>query len=139
MKANAIIVDLDGTLALFEGIRTWQEQKRVGEDKLRASAALITNLYKESGRGDVIIVTGRDASCIKETEYWLQKHHISYDALFMRDEADTRHDIAYKKEVYENQILPHYTIEFVLDDRNSVVEMWRELGLDCYQVALTTY
>jgi len=30
---------------------------------------------------------------------------------------------------------PKYHVEFVLDDRNQVVNFWRYLGLTCFQVA----
>ena len=39
-----------------------------------------------------------------------------------------------KREIFENYIRDYYNIQFVLDDRNQVVEMWRSLGLKCLQV-----
>ena len=39
-----------------------------------------------------------------------------------------------KREIFERCIRDLYDIEFVLDDRNQVVEMWRSLGLKCLQV-----
>ena len=38
-------------------------------------------------------------------------------------------------EIFENDIRPYYNIDYVLDDRNQVVEMWRSIGLTCLQVA----
>tara|TARA_R110002020_G_scaffold227539_13_gene438195 strand:+ start:10087 stop:10632 length:546 start_codon:yes stop_codon:yes gene_type:complete len=55
--------------------------------------------------------------------------------LYMREEGDNRKDSIVKREMYEEYIKPHYNVKLVLDDRNQVVDMWRELGLPCWQVA----
>lgn len=40
-----------------------------------------------------------------------------------------------KKELFEAHIARKFYIEFVLDDRDQVVDLWRnELGLTCFQV-----
>ena len=57
------------------------------------------------------------------------------DELFMRPTGDTRKDSILKKEIYDNHIKGKYNVKYVLDDRDSVVEMWREQGLTCLQVA----
>jgi adenylate cyclase class IV len=53
----------------------------------------------------------------------------------MRKTGDNRPDNIVKKEIFDSNIKNNYYIEFVLDDRNKVVKMWRELGLTCLQVA----
>jgi len=41
-----------------------------------------------------------------------------------------------KKELYDAHVKDKYDVLFVLDDRDQVVNMWRnELGLACFQVA----
>lgn len=41
-----------------------------------------------------------------------------------------------KRELYETFVEGKYNVRLVLDDRNQVVDMWRdELGLTCFQVA----
>ncbi len=132
---HAIIVDLDGTLAIFEGVRQWHEFDKVEKDLLREGVAVIIRNYKN----DVIIISGRPKSCQEQTKRWLKKNKIKYSFLYMRDNKDDRPDLVVKKEIYEKCVKPFYKIDFVLDDRNSVVEMWRELGLDCYQVDITNY
>ena len=71
----------------------------------------------------------------KVTEDWLKKNGIEYDKLLMRVTDDVRKDSIIKKEIYENNIKGKYNVSLVLDDRNQVVEMWRDLGLTCFQVA----
>lgn len=129
MKPTAIMVDIDGTLAhmVNRGPFDW---KRVGEDELDEIVASITRHYKH-----VVIMSGRDSICRSETEKWLAKHDIRYNKLVMRPANDNRPDEIVKWELYEQHVELEYTIEFVLDDRNKVVKMWRENGLKCLQVA----
>jgi len=53
----------------------------------------------------------------------------------MRPTGDNRKDAIVKREIFDREIRDRYRILFVLDDRNQVVDMWRELGLTCLQVA----
>jgi adenylate cyclase class IV len=55
--------------------------------------------------------------------------------LFMRQAGDNRDDRIVKREIYEREIKGRYNVRFVLDDRNKVVALWRDLGLPCFQVA----
>lgn len=128
MKPTAILCDIDGTLAHMKdrGPFDWA---RVGEDDVDLVVADLIKLYPH-----VILMSGRKSICRPETEKWLEDYGILYDLLFMRQEDDDRQDGIVKWELYEEHIRPNYNIEFVLDDRNHVVKMWREHGLKCLQV-----
>jgi hypothetical protein len=52
----------------------------------------------------------------------------------MRKSGDLRKDSIVKQEIYEQFILNQYNTAFVLDDRDQVVRVWRDLGLTCLQV-----
>jgi hypothetical protein len=53
----------------------------------------------------------------------------------MRPAKDYRRDAIIKKEIFDREVAGKYYIEFVLDDRDQVVEMWRkERKLTCFQV-----
>jgi hypothetical protein len=54
--------------------------------------------------------------------------------LIMRATGDMRKDSIIKQELLEREIVPNSFVDFVLDDRNQVVDMWRSLGLTCLQV-----
>lgn len=83
---------------------------------------------------EVIIVSGRPTDfCGIKTEEWLDKWRVPYDHLLMRDRGDMRPDTIVKKEILD--LLPKEQIQFVIDDRKSVCEMWRENGLYVIQVA----
>ena len=129
---EAIICDIDGTLAHIKD-RSPYDWKKVGEDFLDNRIYKILVEQKKLGKY-VILLSGRDSSCKKETEEWLLKHNVPYDALFMRKEGDQRKDNFVKYELFKNHIVEKFRIDFVLDDRNQVVKMWRQIGLKCLQV-----
>jgi hypothetical protein len=65
----------------------------------------------------------------------LKGFDIPYHALFMRSTGDIRKDSVVKKELFEANVKGKYFINFVLDDRDQVIDLWRlELGLPCLQV-----
>ena len=129
---NAIICDIDGTLALFEGNPYERDFSR---DEVNTPVASILNVW-EGKYCEIILVSGRNNKFVKETIKWLNKWSIHYDHLFMpRNPDDQRKDFVLKKEIYDNEIKDKYNVLFVLDDRNQVVDLWRSLGLTCLQVA----
>lgn len=128
----AVVSDIDGTLAEGTG-RGFFEWKRVGEDALKRKIATLVEVYKQNGFV-IILVSGRDGCCRGETQEWLRDNHVEYDYLFMREEGDNRKDAIVKKEIYDGEIKGKYNVEFVLDDRDQVVAMWRGEGLTCLQV-----
>lgn len=127
---KAIIVDIDGTLAL-KGERSPYDWSRVKEDSLNKPIRQIINAYN----GTVIIVSGRDSVCERDTIEWLNNNDIHYDYLFMRDEGNNEKDTIIKQRIFDENIKDKFIIEFILEDRDCVVEMWRSLGLVCLQVA----
>ncbi len=130
---SCVIVDIDGTLAL-KGDRSPYEWKRVGEDLLNEPVAEAVYAIETA---QVIFVSGRDECCRAETDAWLHDHFLVTGELklFMRPAGDMRDDRIIKREIYEREILGKYNVNFVLDDRDKVVRMWRDLGLTCFQVA----
>lgn len=130
---RAIIVDIDGTLALH-GSRNPYDTTRYHEDTLNVPVARVMDMAVSKGH-EVIIVSGRDDTYRDVTIKWLARFGIKPTELFMRKAGDRRADSEIKREIFEESIRDHYDIQFVLDDRNRVVKMWRQLGLTCLQVA----
>jgi len=58
--------------------------------------------------------------------------------LFMRTTNDSRPDTIVKREIFEEHVKPHYNAEYIIDDRPSVCQMWRDLGLTVLQVELVS-
>ncbi|MGK5678957.1 AAA family ATPase [Actinoplanes sp. URMC 104] len=130
----ALLVDIDGTVALMNG-RSPYDWHRVGEDA--PNHAVIAAVRAMHGAGNAIVFcSGRDASARAETEAWLDLYvGVPYEALFMRPEGDNRKDAVVKREIFEAEISGRWRIVGVFDDRQQVVRMWRELGLTVFQVA----
>jgi hypothetical protein len=80
-------------------------------------------------------MSGREDNARAATLRWLEKYKIPFQQLHMRATDDKRKDSIIKKELYEAKVKGKYFVQFVLDDRNQVVDLWRlELGLPCLQV-----
>ena len=127
-----IIVDIDGTLAHMDG-RGAYDWERVGEDNVDlAVRAIVNDTYNSSQ--EVFLFSGRDSVCEKATQYWLQKHAVSYNYLVMREQGDSRKDTIVKKEMFDKYIKGKYNVLYVVDDRPCVCRMWRSLGLKVMQV-----
>ncbi len=130
---KALICDLDGTLALLNG-RNPYDASTADKDGLNDAVANVLRLFKEKGYA-ILLVSGREDKYKAATLSFLEKHQISYDELLMRRSNDNRKDSIIKKEIFDTSIKEKYFIEFILDDRNQVVDMWRkELKLTCFQV-----
>lgn len=144
-----IIVDLDGTIANIEHrlhfIKQAKPKDWIGffeacsEDSpeakvidfiknicLREKSELSLNVYIMSGRSEIVR---------QKTEEWLEKHFPIPHALYMRVANDFRKDDIIKSEMAEKANLTPKNTLCVIDDRSSVVEMWRKRGFLCFQVA----
>lgn len=133
---KAIICDIDGTLALLQD--RVPHDPTTGEDLLNYPVANILEVYDNQKvfPVSVILITGREEKYRKTTEDWLKKNGITnYKALYLRQTGDRRKDFVVKKEIYEKHMKGKYDVLFVLEDRDQVVKMWREVGLTCLQVA----
>lgn len=132
MKQKAIICDLDGTLAIV-GDRSPYNSKDCHLDYINFPVYDVVDRYYDSGV-KVFLFSGRDGTYEKETRVWLEKHMVPYDRLIMRQPEDKRKDAIVKEEMFRWHIDGKYDVLFVLDDRDQVVKMWREIGLTCFQV-----
>lgn len=130
---KAVICDLDGTLAIMN--RNPYDASTCEQDVLNLAVANIVKNYHSFGH-KILLVSGRSDKYQPETKRWLAAHNIPYDRLIMRKEGDFRKDSIMKEETLDQEILGKFYVEFVLDDRNQVVEMWRKRGLLCCQVAI---
>jgi predicted kinase len=133
---HTIISDLDGTLSLFAGKRSSYDASDCDLiDDINKPVADTIKLYHEAGY-KIIFSSGREDKYEPETRRFIEKHlpGVEYQ-LFMRKTNDSRKDSIIKEEIYRNNIEGKYLIKLVLDDRNQVVDLWRSLGLVCFQVA----
>lgn len=101
----------------------------------------IVEIFHRVQEFSIIFVTGREACFRKITlnqiDEWISDKNgdpIDY-ILMMRNEKDYRPDTEIKREIYDKYIKDEHDVLFVIDDRKSVVDMWRSLGLVCLQCA----
>ena len=130
---KAVICDLDGTLSLLNG-RDPYNAATCDNDLLNEPVAAALKMARQRGY-QVILLSGREDKFREPTVRFLDKHQIGYDLLLMRTSNDFRKDNIIKRELFEGEIQGKYFVEFLLDDRNQVVDMWRkDLHLPCFQV-----
>lgn len=141
MKMSAILIDLDGTLAniddrreVFIKDKNWDLfYSKISEDKLNNWCLEIIHKFKDDYK--IVLMSGRRDYYRNATVEWLKKFNVPYDLLLLRSENDFRPDDVVKLEIYESKVKEVFDILFVVDDRDSVVKMWRKLGLTCLQCA----
>jgi len=128
---QAIICDLDGTLCLFGDNNPYNRDFTKDEPNLK----VLQLLQRHSHTHEIIFVSGRLGDFYGQTKEWLTKYGLGDKMLLMRDVKDLRNDAQVKFEIYRDNIYGKFNVDFVLDDRNRVVQMWRNQGLTCLQVA----
>lgn len=129
---TAVIVDIDGTVAHRTNRDPFDYTKVLHDAPDKEVIEVVTALWRAGHK--IIYVSARDDSCFNDTYRWLSMNCCPFVKLYMRVTGDTRRDSDVKKEIYETHIKPNYDVLCVLDDRNQVVDMWRELGLKTLQV-----
>lgn len=146
-SAKVVIVDLDGTLALNQhryhyiypedgGKPDWDGFFLACVDDLpNAPVISVIQSLKQSGH-KIHVFSARGEIAHSQTVEWLQDHKVPYDELTLRESGCYTPDEELKRE-WLDKYYPSYKSQIlcVFDDRNKVVEMWRSLGLSCFQVA----
>ena len=109
---------------VFDDVITVVDSLRIGSCGCGYSG---NNLYILSGRNDVVR---------QQTEKWLDDHAFPhYEALVMRKAGDRRPDTEVKLEMIRQLGLTPHDVLCIFDDRQCVVDMWRENGYRVMQVA----
>lgn len=131
-----IISDLDGTLCLYGDNNPYDRD--FSQDILNKPVyQIISNYYWERPQvKTVIFFSGRSDKFESVTRAWLTKNldGIPYE-LYMRKHGDTRKDSIIKYEMYMDKIKHRWSVNFVIDDRLSVLEdCWEKLGIFCMNV-----
>jgi predicted kinase len=147
----AVLCDLDGTLALIHG-RSPYDASDCDIKDLPNTPVIETILAHHNAGRQIVFCSGREDKYRPETIRFIEKYcksictHgdcdlVGFDQgvipykLFMRKTDDFRKDAIIKEEIFQNEIEGKYNVLMVLDDRNSVCEFWRSIGLTCFQVA----
>ncbi len=144
--ADTVIVDVDGTLAEFDpasvaqwvlgDTKQWAPffEHMAGAPVIDAVRRLV-RMLKAQGQ-TIVICSGRPASHSGDTEAWLIRNEVPFDALYLRAEGDDEvSDEDVKARLLAQMRADGFEPWLVLDDRSAVVARWREMGLTCLQCA----
>ena len=147
---NYVIIDLDGTLCDSSQRFHWAQAKEwdkfhegIADDEVNHDVCEFMKCM--SSVYNIILCTGRDEKHRRATESWLIKKNIDHcvDLLLMRPEGDNGSDADVKIKLLEKhfgskeEVLSQ--VLFSLDDRDSVVEAFRNYGIPCWQVNAGEY
>lgn len=136
-----IICDIDGTLCNIDHRLHYVrgEQKdwdsffhAMKDDEPRPE--IIDILCDKAAEGyRILLVSGRPEEYRGLTQRWLFNFGVPYTDLFMRPKGDHRPDTEIKQEILDRYFKKEL-IDLVIDDRPSVIRMWRENGLEVMDV-----
>ena len=131
----AWIVDVDGTLAIhcFRSPYDWRLAST--DTPNRPVVVAVQALAAHPDVSAIIAISGREERARQVTAKWLNDSGVPYDELLMRADGDYRPDDVVKEEIFRRRIQHRYSVAGVIDDRDRVVQMWRRIGLVCFQVA----
>lgn len=140
MLKDVIIVDIDGTVALMVDRGPYEFHKVDSDVRNDAVADLLDTLVVEGIAPEIVFLSGRGEECRAETTKWLSENFSWFEwketKLYMRPAGDSRPDWIVKYELFQEHLAGKYHVQFVLDDRDQVVDLWRnKLGLPTFQVA----
>lgn len=142
MKTH-VLFDLDGTLAnishrlhFIEGPeKNWTSFFMACVDDDPITEGLMTlSAFRELGY-HITIVSGRSDEVRKETESWIREQLGWLPNLIMRKAGDYRSDHELKREWINTGAIHKSRVLLAFEDRTRVVNMYREEGIPCYQVA----
>ena len=122
MLPDAIIVDIDWTVAFKSDERWIHDYDKVSLDIPNMPLIKMLPMFKNLCPVTIFFITGRSATCRKETISWFKCNSVIYDFLFMRLKWDKRCDTVVKWEIYEANVLEKYNVLAVFEDRNRVVD-----------------
>jgi predicted kinase len=130
---DCIIVDLDGTLALFDRDKVSPYDRDFSKDEINEA---VRDLIWHHGDTDtaIFLFSGRKDTFREQTMTWLENNRIPHYHLHMRKADDTRKDAVIKEEMYNEHINGKYNVITVIDDRLQVCRMWHRLGLPLFRV-----
>jgi len=136
---KAVIFDLDGTLA---DIDDYEALHKVNSNEFRLVARnaesypqMVAKAVEAHRDGrDVIVLTARSAHYRDDTKKWLHKHGIPYDQLFMRPIDNDEKDKKVKKQILQDEVLPHFDVKKAYDDKKKNVKMFKKQGIKAEKV-----
>ena len=165
MNQNTVIFDLDGTLANIDVRRdnSLKPNGKLDWDIFAAPSSIMdwdepnhpvikmAQMFHNDGFR-IVIFSGRNDRGFHATQDWLNLHNVPFDLLVMRPDKFQNESwpiangnpATFEMRFMPDEILKKKMLDtfvdiddvfLVVDDRDKVVKMWRDLGLNTFQVA----
>ncbi len=141
-KKNIVICDIDGTVADTDHRTHFVQQdpkdwkgffEAMVDDPVREDIRELLRQLHADGK-TIVFVSGRPENYREFTEKWLMMNGFDFAwGLLMRGAKDSRPDTEVKKEIFDRYFAGKEVVK-VIDDRPSVIRMWREQGLEVLDV-----
>ena len=128
-KPKAIILDIDGTIALTNGRSHFDYTDEVLTDTPRMDVIELVDTYANTLGAEIICVSGREDSCRYATQQWLDTHCVENTELCMRKTGDSRCDTIVKEEIFWSDLEPCFNIVAAFDDRPRIIRKWKDIGI----------
>lgn len=139
MKPQAVIVDVDGTLADVRPYRHYVLRPASQKDfdsfhrealNAKPHNQAITYCTEANRFGfDILVLTGRMEMWREGTQEWIDKHvPVPTAGLWMRADGDRRPDYVVKRKMYE-ELSQQWEILHAIDDNPSIIQLWNNLGI----------
>lgn len=137
VEGEFVICDLDGTLCDIDhrlhhvkqpvGQKDWKSFfEELKYDDVRLEVAERIEMLNRFGY-KIVYLSGRPEDHKEATEKWLGEHFLNFNfTLIMRRKGDKRDDVTVKREFLNKYFPDKSKICCVVDDRPSVIRMWRE-------------
>ena len=135
-----IIVDIDGTLAnithrlhyIQQKPKNWdkfQSDEELKKDKVIEPVKLLVCGYSHFHNARILYCSGRIEKTRNTTEDWLVHNDLPDGVLYMRPAGDFRDDFVVKRELLAEMRKDGYNPQLVIEDRQSVIDMWKKEGI----------
>ena len=150
---KTVIFDLDGTLAYItsrrklsikdNGKMDWDiffDRDNIKLDVPNTPVITMAQMLHSQGFR-IVIFSGRSKSTYRTTRQWLIQNDVPFDMLQMRpNDRDSGGQFHFMKDsdlkqLWLDTLVDKDDVFAVFDDRNQVVDMWRDNGLTVFQVA----
>ena len=126
------------------------DPKNIKLDKPKEAVIKCAQMFHEQGY-KIVIFSGRNDRSFATTKEWLSNHNVPYDLLVCRPDKfkDESWPVAEgNPATYAMRFMPDEKLKKVMldtfvdindvfcifEDRKKVVDMWRDLGLTCFEV-----
>ena len=132
-KPKCIVIDMDSTVCFNMSKRPWYGEgaaEGMVDDVPNTGVCDIIRQLQE--QYIVVVATGRDTSQEEVTKQWLARQGINADEFYFRTNGDYRKGVEIKKEEI-TAILEKYDIVAIFEDCESIVQMYRDMGLTVLQ------